>query len=181
MYSVVFPFATEFPRRAIKSATAVQLGNTAASKELEGTELTRPARCEQDGINEAFELRSGSVNRRNTYWQTPCDTTEERVRTCRLPTDVSISFSLAHPESYCVQPKVKLTMLVRYARHNVRSLRKEEKPGRRFIVIDSVNSFPLPADGSEAILGVPMWVGGERGLHLDVDLLTLRARLGQPA
>ena len=72
-------------------------------------------------------------------------------------------------------------MLVRYARHNVRSLRKEEKPGRRFIVIDSVNSFPLPADGSEAILGVPMWVGGEGGLHLDVDLLTLRARLGQPA
>ena len=48
-------------------------------------------------------------------------------------------------------------MLIRYyARHNVRSLRKEEEPGRRFIVIDSVNSFPLPADGSEAILGVPM-------------------------
>ena len=63
-------------------------------------------------------------------------------------------------------------MLVRYTRHSVCSLRKEEKPGKRFIVIDSVNSFPLPADGSEAILGVPMWEGGEtRGLHLDVDLL----------
>ena len=87
------------------------------------------------------------------------------------PIDVSISFPLTHPESCCVKPKVKLTMLVRYTRHSVCSLRKEEKPGRRFIVIDSVNSFPLPADGSEAILGVPMWEGRGDCIWMWISLL----------
>ena len=59
-----------------------------------------------DGINEAFELQSGSV-KRNAYWQTPCDTIEERA----MSGNVTISFSFTHPERYCVMPKVKFMML----------------------------------------------------------------------